>query len=587
MIDSDDEVMQPGWPSEVSNAMTTERTGLEAQANGAAAVAQTLVEAGVTHAFGIPGGDTGLLFRALARRTDIRTVVVRHESLGSVMAESHGRLSDSVGVLIGQAPWVTGLGMIGILEALLSSSPMLILTDLSESRGFSMHGAYQDGSGNYGSWDVRASLGGITKRIIEVRRPAEAIIGTQLAIKHALTGEPGPIGVLYTRTALEGSISSTQLPHSYPTEQIVRVPAPIPADEQLQAAADALAEARHPIILIGNGVRIARAGEEVLAFAERFQIPIVTSAGGKGTVSEQHELVRGVYGTFGVTSANEAVAHSDVVLVLGSKLGASDTAFENPALLDPRRQTFIHVDIEPLNLSWTFPAHHPLVGDIGPVLMRLAGACARPNGSAPPCDRCLAGEPEDLPPATGKTEGLSVAHVIRAFERVVASSARVVCDAGENRIFMTHFFRTARPGGFMQAAGAGPMGYAIPAAMGVKLLYPAENVIAVVGDGGFAMTMSGLMTAIEEHIPIGVLILNNRNFGWSYHGGSMTSGFADFDLASVAAALGCESYRVTDPASLDMVLSRAFAGPKRQPVVVEALVNMDTSFLDVTSSLAK
>src|ERR1700691_964410 len=151
--------------------MTTGRRSNDFSTSGAAGVAQALADVGVTHVFGIPGGDTGLIFRALAARSDIRTVVVRHESLASVMAEVQGRLSGRVGVLIGQAPWIAGLGIIVTLESLLSSSPMLILTDLSESRGLAMHGAYQDGSGNYGSWDARTTLSGTTKRVIEIRRP--------------------------------------------------------------------------------------------------------------------------------------------------------------------------------------------------------------------------------------------------------------------------------------------------------------------------------------------------------------------------------------------------------------------------------
>lgn len=156
------------------------------------AIATVLVEAGIDTVFGIPGGETGRIFNALEKyRDSIRTVVVRQESLASAMAEVYGRLTGRPGVLIGQGPWVLGYGVIGTLEAHLSSSPMLLLTDFSDGAGLTQHGSYQTGTGEYGNWDARQSFAGVTKEVVEARGAAEAVHGTQLAIRHALTGDGG------------------------------------------------------------------------------------------------------------------------------------------------------------------------------------------------------------------------------------------------------------------------------------------------------------------------------------------------------------------------------------------------------------
>ena len=206
---------------------------------------------------------------------------------------------------------------------------------------------------------------GVTKQVFQALEPAQAVQATQFAIKHAMSGQKGPVAVLFSFAALNGKVGPDTVPTLYPT-QLYMPPPPSAADPALIArAAEALKTAQRPVIIAGNGVRIANAYKELRALSEALGIPVATSAGGKGTFPETHDLALGVYGTFGIATANAVVGNADLVLVVGSKLGASDTARENPELLDPSRQTFIQIDIEPRNASWTFPAEHVLVGDAG------------------------------------------------------------------------------------------------------------------------------------------------------------------------------------------------------------------------------
>ena len=377
--------------------MTVQRL-VSQEATAGEVVARVLADAGIDMVFGISGGHTGRIFAGLEKQQNaVRTVLVREESLGGVMAEVYGRLRRLPGVLIGQGPWVLGNGLLGTLEAHLSSSPMLLLTDFSDPPNLALHAPYQSGAGDYGAWDARRAFGGVTKQVFQALDPSQAVQATQLAIKHAMSGQMGPVAVIFSFAALNGRVGPETVPPLYPTQLYLPPPA-VGADSQRVArAAEALRAAKRPVIISGNGVRMAQAYGELKALAEALGVPVATSASGKGTFAETHDLALGVYGTFGTPTANAIVGEADLVLVVGSKLGASDTARENTDLLDPTRQTFIQIDIEQKNASWTFPAEHVLVGDAAIILKQLREATGRGCGAAQggdcACRRAAAPEP--------------------------------------------------------------------------------------------------------------------------------------------------------------------------------------------------
>jgi len=573
--------------------MSTERL-VDEQTRTADAILQVLEEAGIGMVFGIAGGHTGRLFMALANHQNaLRTVLVREESLAGAMAEVYGRLTRRPGVIIGQGPWILGNGLLGTLEAYLSSSPMLLLTDFSDNPGYGLHGPYQAGTGDYGTWNARQAFAAVTKQVFEAHDPAAGVQATQFAIKHALAGQPGPVTVLYAAGGLSGHVGPDTKPALYRTAPYLP-PAPPPLDPAaVAAAAAAIGRAERPVVIAGNGVRISGAFDQLVAFAEALGAPVATSASGKGTFAEHHPLALGVFGTFGIKAANAAVAEADVVIVVGSKLGISDTARANPALLDPTRQTFVQIDVEPRNASWTFPAEHVLIGDAGQALRQLREALA---ATGTPAARRAAGEARvaairaeqgyfDAPEYTSDAAPILPQRVIGALRKVLPDDAIVTCDAGENRILMTHFYQNRAPNGFLQAAGAGPMGFGIPAALAAKLVHPERVVVAICGDGGFAMTMNGLMTAVEQNIPIINVVFNNSALGWVLHGGGpFAAEFDDFDHAAIARAMHCHGIRVTEPDQLEDAIREAIACGR--PTVIDVVTSLEVSYRDVTSPLA-
>lgn len=568
---------------------------LQEEVSPSEAIVRVLEQAGIDIVFGLPGGYTGSIFNALYdHQTTIRTVLVREESRAGVMAEVYGRLTGKPGVAIGQAAFIVNTSL-GVLEAHLSSSPLLLLTDLSDHAPFSHHGPYQSGTGEYGSWDAKQAFAAITKLTMVATGPAQAVQCTQLAIKHALVGERGPVAVLYHSQALRGRVGPNSMPPLYAIDSFLPGPPPLADPAAVEQAARALAAAERPVIIAGNGVRISQAFAELATLAEALGAPVATTASGKGTFAETHDLALGVCGNFGTALANAVVGAADVVLVVGSKLAPTDTAYENPKLLNPQRQTLIQVDIEPKNASWTYPAELMLIGDAKAVLSQLAEALESVGGvpaEKVDASRSLLWSARQQHGFFNALEFSSNAapvlpqRVIKEIQKAVANNAIVTCDAGENRIFMTHFYQTKAPGTFIQPAGVGGMGYAIPAALAAKLVYPQRQAVAVCGDGGFAIGMNGLMTAIEKNIPIVAVVFNNGALGWVKHGQgerNIACDFADFDHAAIARAMGCNASRVEDPRLLEPALRDALASDK--PAVVDVHTSLSESFVRVTSPL--
>ena len=564
------------------------------------AVAQALISGGVDHVFGMPGGSTVLIYDALFdHRDEIRTVLVREEARAGVMAEVYGKLTGRPGVCIGQGAFMVHAS-IGAIEAQLSASPMLLLADLSDNAPYTLHGPYQNGAGSYGAWDAHAVFSGMCKRVFVAHTPAEAVHCVQLGLKHAVTGEPGPVAVLFSGGSLRGTVGPSTQPALWSTRDLLATSA-LPVDATaLDQAARVLTSARRPVIIAGGGVRVAGAYDDLARVARALGAPVATTAGGKGVFAETDEWAVGVLGNFGTSLANAVVAGADVILAVGTKLGPTDTAQEHPALLDPLRQRLVHIDVEPLNLSWSVPAELSIIGDARVALSRLSEMVV---AATTPAQRAERAEHLAADVAThGKfsdreldsdVEPLLPQRVIRALHDAVAHdavghNAIVCCDAGENRIFMTHYFQTTSAPGFVQPAGVGGMGYAMPAAVAAQLACPGKRGVAVCGDGGFAIAMNTLMTAREEGVPIVVVVLNNGKLGWVMHGQrdrQIASDLGTFDHAAIAVAMGCRGVRVERADQLAGALADALAADL--PTVIDVIISLDETFENVTSPLMR
>jgi acetolactate synthase I/II/III large subunit len=558
------------------------------------AIVRVLEECGIDLTFGMSGGHTGRILGALARHTStIRTVLVRHEALAVAGAESYARVTGRPGVAIGQGSWLMGHGVVGALEGLLGGTPMILIGDLSDGSPYSLHAPYQSATGEYGTWNGRQAFSGITKLVMEPRDPVQAVQCTQLAIKHAMAGQPGPVALLFHSASLTGQVGPQSIPRLYSTQGYLTKPVACTPD--MTSIAAALRTADRPILIAGGGVRAGRAENVLSELAIASETPVVTTTAGKGTFPENHRLAAGVFGNFGSPFANEVLRNADVVIIVGSKLGPSDTANESPRLLDPTRQRFIQIDVEPRNAAWTFPADTVVIGDAGVALETLLrelrsnpvdqGQLVRRRSSFGDLRR----QAPVLREASSEGIPMHPQRVITDLRNALPDDAIVCADAGENRLLMCRYFEHRERGIYLQPAAAGGMGYAIPAALAAKLVHPGRTVVAVCGDGGVGVSLPGLLTAFEEKIPILVAVFNNGALGWVKHGQrergeiEFNSTLYDFDYAHIAGSMGWESYRVHKPDELVAVLKEATASGR--PSLVDIPVSTEETFVDLRTPL--
>lgn len=574
--------------SDAADRAPIEPAAVERQLTGAQAVAQVIAAQNAPTVYGMPGGYTMHIYDALHSLQDrVDTHLVRQESIATVMAEAQGRLTGTPAFVIAQGAWVLGNAGIGIMEAHLGASPLVALIDGTEGGSFSHHGPYQSGLGGYGAYDLPAAMAAITKRVFVAHDATQALQMTQLAIKHATTGEPGPVAVIFSHSAITGRINPATQPPTHLDRSYAGPEAPVATDASIARAAELIRVSSRPVIISGNGVRLAKAEQALVGFARSIGAPVATSPAGKGTFAESEPLAVGVMGAFGHEVANEIVAGADLLIAVGTKLGSTDTANEHRDLIDVDRQKLVHIDIEPLNLSWTTPADAMILGDAGDSLARLQATLdgftrdgeqrvARSRKTHGYFDR----------PITSTPGALSARDVVAALSAGLADDAVVTCDAGENRLFVLRDFQTKPGGTVLQPNGGGGMGYSIPAAMAAAVNFEGRPAVAVLGDGGFGMSLQSVLSAVELDLKVTIVVLDNNILGWVYNGQrgrTIASEFKQFDYAGIASAMGAHADHVTDLDGFRAALSSA---QDRSGVsVIVAQVSKADRYQDIMASL--
>lgn len=557
------------------------------------ALALTFEAGGVELALGICSGLTTPFFEALYAKTNIRTIQVRQEILGALAGNAYGRLTAKPIVLSGEGEFILGTGTQGIIESLLGSTPMVILTEMFDGGKMSHHGAYHGGSGDLGGYDAVSAFKAICKKVFVSHSPEQLIQHAQLALKHATSGEPGPVAVIMHSASLEGVIGPDAFPRLYPTSGYVKEKSRAIDADAIATVAGVVAGAERPIIIAGHGVRLSQAYEQLHDLSHTIGAPVVTTQGGKGVFDEKDSHGGGVFAEWGRESANALVGEADVVIAVGTKLGPIDTLDQNPKLIDPARQTLIQIDISDVNAAWTFPIDHVLIGDAGVVMEALARACdgqaARRSLSAP--DRVRrAIDSFDLPePEALRSEEwpMRPERLARIIEQEWPEDGIIASDAGESRVHMLKWFNSRGGGRYVVPHGGGGMGYAIPGAFGAKMACPDKACLGVLGDGGFGMTMNVIMNGVQEGVGFGVVIFNNGALGWPLHvmrpENQKHFEFYDFDHAAIARAMGADGMKCR---SIDDVRTALRAAAvSKVPYVIDVPITIAATFAHSTNKL--
>ena len=546
-------------------------------------IARVVAEAGIQHVFGLPGGGTLEIFDGLYDHRDrVTSILVRHEHGASIMADAYARASGRPALVMGQGAFIGSNAAFGIMEAFVSNSPMVIVTDTSDGL-MPQHPANQSVTGDYGSPDILAMFRAMTKYTTLAATGKEAVIGTQLAIKHATSGRPGPAAVVFRSQAVLDDVDEDRPPYIHPTAGYLTGSRAVATPDDVARAAELLVNAEHPVIVAGNGVHLADAHDDLRRLAELLGAAVATTYKGKSAIAETHPLAVGMVGVFGQEAANAVVGDADVVLVVGAKLTPQDTVRERPAVFDPTRQKILQVDIDPHNAGWTFPVERALIGDARAVLTQIVEACREPLVEDPldTQARTQALAEIKLQRSYYEHDSLHVnatpptlQRVVRLVQEALDPSALIALDAGNNRVWMCHFYQAQQPKTFFCPGGLAGMGWAVPAALGLKIAQPGRPVLGVAGDGGFMMSVYAIATAVQYELPVVWLVMNDSSLGMvrQHQKDRLTaSEFGAFDHARIAQGFGADGLRVEDPRDLPDAIRAAFASGR--PTVIDAVID--------------
>jgi acetolactate synthase-1/2/3 large subunit len=551
-------------------------------------IVQALEEAGIEYVFGIPGGGTGQIYGLLYGKEDrIKTILCRHEQTAAIMADVYGRATGKPAVVMGQGLFIGSNASFGIMEAMLSSSPMVVLTDTSDG-GSAQHPANQSGAGEYGSIDLQSIFKAMTKYTTLATSPKEAVIGTQLAIKHATSGRPGPACVVMRSASIGGEVDVESPPFIHPTSGYLNTAKPQSAPQDIERAIEILSNAKRPVLVAGNGVHLSKSHPQLQQLAELWNMPVATSYKGKSAIAETHPLSVGMVGVYGQAAANSAVGDADTVVIVGAKLSPQDTVRERPSVFDPRRQRIIQIDIDDRNAGWTFPVELGLIGDAGSILNQLLEASQdAASSSAGNRQEWADGLPQrktDLqfyrdPAMDIDTSPVTPQRLVSILQETLPQDTIFSLDAGNNRTWMAHLYQARQANTFFCPGGTAGMGWGLPAAVALKIVYPDRPVVSVTGDGGFMMTVSALSTAVQYQLPMICVVFNDNALGMvrqhQPEDRRIASEFVETDNAAVARGMGAFGVQVRDSKELPEALRQA--QNSGLPSVVDVIIDRGPS----------
>ena len=541
--------------------------------NGAQALIESLKREKVTHIFGYAGATICPVADALKDTPEIGYTLVRTEQNAGHMASGYARVSGKVGVcMVTSGPGATNL-ITGIATAYMDSIPLVAITGQVPSHLL--------GRDIFQEVDITGAVAPFSKHSYLVKDPNQIPRVVREAFHIASTGRPGPVLIDIPIDVQEQTLKSFDWPESVNIRGYK--PSVKGNDLQVKRVAEAISRAKQPLICAGGGVWLANAKDELLELAEAAGIPVVKTMMGISVMPTGHPLNMGMIGAHGNFCANKALVKSDLLIMVGTR--AADRTIIQPDEIQ-RRMATIHIDVDPAEIGKNMQAAVPLVGDVKVILRQIldlgveAPSCA--DWRAKLADLRRAELNRQFPSRPGS---VFPGTFMRALGEKLDDNAVVCVDVGQNQIFTCKYL-PQKNGRLLTSGGLGTMGYALPAAVGVKVAQPDRQTVVVCGDGSFQMAMNELAAVRHAGMDLKIALFRNHTLGLvhqiqsaaPYHGpfGVDLDGSPDFE--TIAAAYAIPSLVVREEADLDASLDRFLA--EKGPCILICEVHPDVSTTD-------
>lgn len=522
--------------------------------SGAEILMRALVDEGVTTLFGYPGGAIMPVYDALYDyRKQLNHILVRHEQAATHAAEGYARVSGKTGVcLVTSGPGATNT-ITGIADAMMDSTPMVVITG--------QVGAQMLGTDAFQECDVVDITQPISKWAYQIRSAKDVAWAVQRAFYIASSGRPGPVVLDFTKNAqiekaeyVPGSIDFIR---SY-------VPIP-PTDKQsIVEAAALINEAKRPLVLVGQGVELGNASDELKAFIEKAGLPAGCTLLGLSALPSAHPLNVGMLGMHGSLGANKKTQECDLLIAVGMRFDDRITGKLSTYAKQARK---IHFDIDPSEINKNVSVDVAVLGDCKETLPAVT-ALLHDNAHNAWRESFSEWDQKEtevvIEPQIHPTEGpLRMGEVVRRVTELTEDKAILVTDVGQNQMMAARYFRFSEKRSMVTSGGMGTMGYGLPAAIGATFGAPQRTVCLFLGDGGLQMTIEELGTIMEQRSPVKIILLNNNYLGnvrqWQhlfFHNRYSFTPMMNPDYEKIAEAYNIPALTVTRRADLDNAIQQ-------------------------------
>ncbi|MBR3876716.1 MAG: biosynthetic-type acetolactate synthase large subunit [Bacteroidaceae bacterium] len=545
---------------------------------GSEALLRSLINEGVDTIFGYPGGSIMPVFDALYdHRNDFRNVLVRHEQGAVHAAQGYARSSGKVGVsIVTSGPGATNT-LTGISDAMLDSTPVVVIAG-QVSTGVLGTDAFQE-------IDFVGITQPITKWSYQIRRPEDIAWAVARAFYIAGSGRPGPVVLDFNKDAqvamLDYEPAKVDCVRSY-------IPYPTPSRNAIEEAARLVNESQRPLLLVGQGVELGEAHEELKAFIEKADIPAARTLMGLSALPTDHPLCVGMLGMHGNYGPNFNTNECDLLIAVGMRFSDRVTGKLSTYA---KQAKIVHIDIDHAEINKNVTVDVPIVGDCKEVLPLLTALVNKAEHKEwiESFARYNAIEHEKvtvkaLNPGSGP---LLMGEVARKVSEATANSAILVTDVGQNQMMSARYFKYTKPHSILTSGGLGTMGYGLPAAIGAKIAMPERTVCLFTGDGGMQMNIQELGTIMEQGTAVKIILLNNNYLGnvrqWQElffnHRYSWTP-MLNPDYALIAQGYGIPSRLVVERDELDDAIAEMLAAPG--PFLLHVAVMEEANVMPMT-----